>query len=402
MASDTEGWKQRDSTQSSGDPCISISSGPEGHVITYRLANSTQRVLIVFIWVMVLAMISVMYVGIAGWDNFNLIDYPGFTILSSAVTYCLAVWFLNRRTTTIGDTTFATRHGPVPCPLPASQVCNIADVRRIKYDTYHAIQIKGNTLYFVRAIFRDGRRADLFTVFNDEPLASRLVEQLRRWVAEKQAARKSIIAPDALPELSERALVVADRRQRLNVAVSVFAAILGLAGAVALAEYAASWYRPARQATRHAKEYEVLSGQLHSPDNYAAAIPARWKTGFREPARIIYGGRERMFYRRLSEGFLFIEEDKTLKVEGADAEYVSATPCGRGDYFVLAVQKAALTKETPETLTVKAPTLRASKFRASIVPDAEGVEWLCFSERPKPSPALPPVPVPSFPTLPRR
>jgi hypothetical protein len=400
---DAEELRRSDSAvaRGGGEP-VSISSGPGGHVITYRLANNTQRSLIVFVWVMVLAFISMAYVGIAGWDNFNLIDYPGFTILSLSATYCLAVWFFNRRTITVGDKTFAVRLGPVPFPLPAGHARDIADVRRIGYNVYHAVQIKGNTLYFVRAVFRDGTRADLFTVFNDEAVAARLAGQLRQWVAEKQAARPKIIVPDALPDLSERELVAADRKQRFKVAISVLAAIIGLAGVVALAEFAASLYRPARQAARDAKEYGAFSEQLRSSENYTVAIPARWETGARKPSRFNSGGKERTFYYRLTEGFLFMQEDKTLSVKGADAEYVSGTPCGRGNYFVLAVPKGALTRETPETITLNAPTLHASKFRASIVSGAEGVEWVCFSEQPKPMPTLPPIPVPSFPTPPPR
>lgn len=109
-----------------------------------------------------------------------------------------------------------------------------------------------------------------------------------------------------------------------------------------------------------------------------------------------YGGKERAFYRRLSEGFLFIQDDKTLSVKGADAEYTSATPCGHGVYFAFVVPKDSLKKDASGVVSVNAETLHASKFRASFVRDAEGLEWLCFDKRPTPTPSLldklPPVP----------
>lgn len=218
---------------------------------------------------MLLAFFFVFYVGNSGWDDFDLIDYPGFTILVLAATYCLAVAFFNRTTTTITDTTFAVRHGPIPCPLPPDHVRDIADVRLITYDIWRTIHVSGGTLYYARAFFRDGRRADFFTVGSDEELADALVKQLREWVRDKQAARTRSYTPDA-PELSDAEMSRADRWQRLKVALAVLGALAGLAATVALSEYAAAHsYHPARQAARRERQYEAFSKQLHSPENYA-------------------------------------------------------------------------------------------------------------------------------------
>ncbi len=88
---------------------ISIISGPEGYIIVSKWLADRKWVLVLALWVILEAAFFVNYAGAVGWNNFNLVRYPTFTIVSLFISYFVTMSILNKTKTVITDTTFSVR-----------------------------------------------------------------------------------------------------------------------------------------------------------------------------------------------------------------------------------------------------------------------------------------------------
>ncbi len=357
---------------------VSITNVPEGHIIVYKWLPGNKWILVIVLGVMLEASLCINYTGAVGWDNFNLIDYPTFVIVSLFLSYFVAIGVFNKTTTTITATTFSVRRGPVRCPWPGNHTRDINDVRQVYYARQKSVIVNGNILYYVFVALKDGRQTNLFTIINNDGLAIGLATQVQEWINEKQGRRSTA---HGKPGVIESRWFPPDRTQRLKITASILVTLLALGAMIAAAEFFAAQYRPVRRARRNAQHYETLSNQLRSPENYAVAVPTRWQT-YSRPGRpsvpVIYEGRERALFRRMSETFESRAGGVRLEAKGVDAEYVSGTPCGTADYFVFPLPKSALRKEPSGAAVVETSTLRISNFQPRIVKGGDGIEWLCF------------------------
>jgi len=226
---------------------ISIISGPEEYIIVSKWLTDRKWVLVLALWVILEAAFFVNYAGAVGWNNFNLVRYPTFTIVSLFISYFVAMSILNKTTTVITDTTFSVRRGPVPCPWPGNHTREIDDVERITYACHNSVIVNGNCIYYVYVIFQDGRQAGLFnivTIGNDKSLAVRLATQVQGWIDEKRRAKLGFrFSSNEQPQILESGWFPPDRVQRLKIMCSIVAVLLALAALVAAAEYLAAQYR---------------------------------------------------------------------------------------------------------------------------------------------------------------
>ena len=272
-----------DTSLARGTPSpVSVSGGPGCHVITYRWVPAEKRPLLFLIWVIFGAALVANFMHEVGWDNFiagdrllrratesawrgqvllgalSLINFPGFAVAALAVIYFAAIVFLNRTTTTITDTTFTVRRGPVPCPWPGNHIRPVRDVCEV---TYACVKYHGRFRCTVYATFRDGRQAALFSVADRADWSAAMAAQVRDWVEEgrpeapahpdrAEASVNPWLAPDSYSSILNPALdfpvrvsasswFPPDRAQRLKIMASVAATLAGVIALIVLAQYLA-------------------------------------------------------------------------------------------------------------------------------------------------------------------
>ncbi len=329
------------------------------------------------------APLFVNYVGVIGWDDFNLIDYPAFSIVSLFLCYLVAIAVFNRTTTTVTDTTFSVIRGPIPCLWPGNHQRSVQDAQRVSYARQPGIVVSGNLLCYVFIVFKDGKQASLFKIINDEEFAMELATRVQDWISERQRGKSVPLPAGGHSGIRESATFPPDRAQRLRIVACILAVLVALAGMIGSAEYLAAKYRPVRQAKRHQQQFATLLVALRSPENYAVAIPNRWHT-FAHPGKpsldVVYEGKKGLLNPRMSEIFEAANGRIRLEVKGMDTEYVSGTPCGTADYVVFPIDKSALRKESSGMASVDTWTFKTSTFQPRLVQRGDTAEWLCFGE----------------------
>jgi len=354
---------------------IRTSSVGGAHRIVYKWLPDNKWLLALVLFLLLEAPLLVNYVGIVGWDDFNLIDYPAFLIVSFFLSYLVALAVFNKTTTTITDTTFSVTRGPIPCLWPGNHHRSVQDVQLISYARQRSIVVNGNMLYYFFVTFKDGKQASLFTIINDEKFAMELATRVRDWIAagqtEKAVMRSGITRSGTFPP---------DRAQRLKVVACALAVLVALAGMIVTTEFLASKYRPTHQAKRREQQFGMLQKGLRSPANYAVAIPERWHT-FAHPGKpsvdLVYEGHKGLLNRRMSEVFEAPKGRIRLEVKGMDTEYVSGTPCGSADYVVFPIAKNSLQKDAAGMASVNISTFKTSTFQPRLLQE-DNTAWLCF------------------------
>jgi hypothetical protein len=142
---------------------VSVIDGLEWHVIEYKWLGDRKWIFfVIVIWALCGEIpLFVNYVGSVGWDNFNLIDYPSFLIVSLALGYAAAIVIFDKTTTVITDAIFSVRRGPLPCFWPGDYVCPIEEATQV-YISGHVLY--GSNFYYVYVTVEGGRQFNLFTV----------------------------------------------------------------------------------------------------------------------------------------------------------------------------------------------------------------------------------------------
>jgi hypothetical protein len=148
----------------------------------------------------------------------------------------------------INDAILSVRRGPLPCFWPGDCVCPIEKAQQI-YISEHVSH--GNYFCYVYVTLDGGRQYLLFTL-HDAALAREWAARVQGWIDEKRRKKLGLPSPsDAQPRVLESWWSPPERTRRIKVMLSFVAALCGVAALIAAAEYAAVWYRPARQARRH-------------------------------------------------------------------------------------------------------------------------------------------------------
>jgi hypothetical protein len=227
-----------------GDDLI-VDTDPARQIIIYKWLTGSKRIFVICLWLFLEVALAVIYIGAVGLHRFSLQYYPAFTIITLFMAYCVALSVCNKTTTTITGTTFSRWRGPVPCPWPGNNFRALADVQQIAYACQRTVIVDGNILYYVYAIFTDGKQASLFTIGNDESLVLELAAQVQGWISDRQRSDKARFSDSDRPKIFKSDWCPPNRSQRLKIMAAILTMLCGLATLIATAECIAAKYRPA-------------------------------------------------------------------------------------------------------------------------------------------------------------
>ena len=222
---------------------VTVIATPEVLVLHYKWLTNNKWMVVAFVWLVMQAHILLVFIGAEGRRNFSVMHHPGLLILSLFFIYWAAILIFNRTTTMVTDRVFSVRRGPIPCPWPGNHVRNVQDVQQICYARQRTIIVDGNVLYYIYAMFADGRQSSLFTICDDESLALGLANQVAGWIRTRRQDDQRTLAQSNAPPVVETNWFPPDRIQRLKICFCVLLVLMAAIASVWVTEYLALLYR---------------------------------------------------------------------------------------------------------------------------------------------------------------